>query len=81
MQDVDDRCGARFLGAAERFVLQGADAARLVAGGRVLVDRLAVGQEVLLEIVDQGDDLLEDFPVLRAGHQHFLGAEHLGHLR
>ena len=51
IEHVRDLRRAAFLGAAERFFLQRRDAARLVAGGRVLVDDLIVPDEVVLETV------------------------------
>ena len=45
---------------AQRFLFERGDAAGDVARRGILVHRLAVAQEVVLEVVDDGDDAVED---------------------
>ena len=75
-QHIGHRRTAAFLDAAEGFLLQGGDAALFVAGRRILVDHLVVRPEILLEIVDHGDDAVEYFAIGRPGHQQRFRAEH-----
>ena len=72
---------AAFLHGAERFLLERRDAAGDVAGRGVLVDGLAVVEEVALEVVHERDDVVEHALVGGALHQQMLGAEHFGDLR
>lgn len=78
-QYVNYQSAAGLLRAAEGLVLQGGDAALLVAGGRVLVYGLIVTLEVVLEIVDEINGVLEYLLVLAAVHEYRLSAEHLRH--
>ena len=75
---VNRGCSA-LLNTAERFVLQGGDSARLVAGGWVFIDGLTVAREVVLETVDHIHGLVKEFFCSAAVHQNGLSAEHLGH--
>ena len=61
---------------AQRFIFQRGDTARFVARRWVLVDRLVVGNEVLLEVINHGDQLAERFFIAAVVHQQLLGAEH-----
>ena len=78
-QHVHYLAGARFLGAAQGFLFQRGDPARLVTRRRVLINRLVMGDEVLFEIVDHGDGLLKGLFVAAVAHQNALCAEHLRH--
>ena len=42
MEDIHHRTGTAFLGATQRFLLQGCDPARLIPRGRVFINHLAV---------------------------------------
>ena len=65
---------------AAGLVLQGGDAALLVAGGGVLVHRLMVAQEVILEAVEHVGRFIKGLAADAAAQQHALRAEHLRHL-
>ena len=78
-QDVNHLAGARFLRAAQRFILKRSDTARLVARRRILVNRLVMGDKVLLEIIDHRHQLAEGLFVATVAHQQLLGAEHFRH--
>ena len=78
-QYVHHLTGACFLRTAQRFIFQRGDTARFVARRWVLVDRLVVGNEVLLEVINHGDQLAERFFIAAVVHQQLLGAEHFRH--
>ncbi len=78
-QNVNHFAGPRFLGAAERFIFQGGNTARFVTRRWVLVDRLVMGNEVLLEVIDHRNQLAKSFFVTTVVHQQLLGAEHFRH--
>ena len=80
-QDTADRTFPALLRAAERFFLQGGDAARLVARRGILVHGHAAADEVLLEVVDQAYGLVEQLTGGATVHQQGLGAEHFGDFR
>ena len=74
------RGGAGLLGAAEGFVLQGGDASFFVARRRILINALAVGGEIVFEIVDQLHGLPEQRLILAAVHEKGFRAEHFRNL-
>ncbi len=79
-KDAADRGGAGFLGAAKGFVFQGGDASFFVAGGRVLVNGLVVGCEIVFKIVYKVYGLMENFFVFTAVHEERFRTEHFGNL-
>ena len=79
LQHVLHFAQAALLGAAQGFFFQGGDAARLVAGRRILVDGHVVVLIILLEAVDQVAGLFEHFLVPAPAHDQGFRAEHFGH--
>ena len=79
-QHVNHLARARFLGTAQGFLFQRSDPARFVTRRRVLINRLIVGNEVLLEVVHHGNGLLKRRFVAAVAHQNTFRAEHLRHL-
>src|SRR5207249_731856 len=61
----------------ERFLLGRSESSRLVSRRRILVDRLPVTCEVILEVVDHRYRVVEHRFVRGSIEQHLLGAEHL----
>ena len=80
LHDTADGSLTALLGASEGFVLEGGDAAGLVARRGILADGFAVGEEIVLEIVDHRDGLLEQLGGLATVHEDGFGTEHLGNL-
>ena len=70
---------AALLRAAQRLVFQRGNAARLVAGGRIFVNRLVMFLEIALEVVNQPNRLVEQLRRVAAIHQDGFRAEHLRH--
>ncbi len=79
-QNVNHLARARFLGAAEGFLFQRGDPSRFVTRRRVLINRLIVGNEVLLEVVHHGDGFFKRLLVAAVAHQNTFRTEHLRHL-
>ena len=67
------------LRAAQRLVFQRGNAARLVAGGRILVNRLVMLLKIALEVVNQLNRLVEQLRRVAAIHQDGFRAEHFRH--
>ena len=67
------------LRAAQRLVFQCGNAARLVAGGWILVNRLVMLLKIALEVVNQPHRLVEQFARVAAIHQDGFRAEHFRH--
>ena len=68
---------AAFLRATECFVLQRRDTTGFVTRRRVFSHRLTVRQEIVLEVVNEGNGLVEEAFVRTAIHEDGLSAEHL----
>ena len=79
-QHVDDGRRAALLHTAAALVLERGNATVLVAGARILVDDLAVADEVVLKAVEHVRGGVKDLLVLATVEQDALGTEHLGHL-
>ena len=71
---------AALLRTAQCLVFECGDATGLVAWRWILAHRLAMRQEVLLEVVDELHGLLEELRCLAAVHENGLGAKHFRHL-
>ena len=76
LHDAADDTLARLLGAAESFLFEGRDTARLVAWAWILATRFTVREEVVLEVVDERDGLVEQLLVAATLHEDGLGTEH-----
>ncbi|MPN43966.1 hypothetical protein SDC9_191527 [bioreactor metagenome] len=78
-QHVNHLTGTRFLRATQRLVFQRGDPTGFVTRRRVFVNRLIVGDKILLEVIDHGDQFAERFFVATVTHQQLLRPEHLRH--
>ncbi len=77
---MSDRRAPALLHGAQGFLFERRDAARDIAGRRVLVDRLAVVEEVAFEVIHYGDDAAKHVFTHGALHEQLFSAEDFGDL-
>ena len=80
VQNIDDLRGSALLDTAAGLVLQRRNAALFVARRRVLVNRLVVGDEILLEFIYHANGFIKYIFVQAAGEENVFRAEHFRNL-
>ena len=71
---------AALLGATKGLIFEGRNTTCLIAWGGVLAYRLAMRQEVVLEVIDHGNGLIKERLCFATVHENRLSTKHLGYL-
>ena len=79
-EDSAYRRASGLLCTSQRLILQGGDAALLISGGWILINRLIMAFKLIFKIVDQVHGLLKQFFRLAAVHELSFRSEHFRNL-